>query len=195
MMAWVPSVPSSPALRAPLCGSGLDRPAGPSRRGFHAQCRTLRRPRQDSIRHCPKGHILTFTPYWPLKLDLSDGGLPFAHAGVELAKFLDRPAATKLGRKTCQAMRPMPSAWRWHRASSSMLCNLASCTRRAERAAKSGIITAAMAGRSRTAGVLPRDSRPAVPIRPGRSAPSSVPMPDEGSRAQSGGRAHLPRLC
>src|SRR5215208_420589 len=42
--------------------------------------------------------LVTFS-YWPLKLDLPDGGLAFAHAGVELGKLLDRPAVTKLGRK------------------------------------------------------------------------------------------------
>ena len=41
------SVPSSPALRAPLCGFRADCPAGPSRMGFHVQCKSLRRSGQD----------------------------------------------------------------------------------------------------------------------------------------------------
>src|SRR3954451_20485471 len=44
-----------------FAASGLDRPAGPSRMGFHVQCKSLRRSGQDSIRHCPMGHIQTFT--------------------------------------------------------------------------------------------------------------------------------------
>lgn len=42
------------------------------------------------------------------------------------------------------------------------MCSLASCTRRAERAAKSGIITAAMTGRSRTRSRT-RCSKPTAP--------------------------------
>ena len=48
------------------------------------------------------------SPYRCAASTSSNGGLNFAHAGVELAKLLDRPAVTKLGRKTCRAMRPTP---------------------------------------------------------------------------------------
>src|SRR3954451_14302696 len=44
-----------------FAASGLDRPAGPSRMGFHVQCKSLRSSGQDSIRHCPMSHIQTFT--------------------------------------------------------------------------------------------------------------------------------------
>ena len=64
MMAWGASVPSSPALsRTALRLRGLTARPAQAGRAFMCNARACDAPGKISIRHCPKGHIPTFTNY------------------------------------------------------------------------------------------------------------------------------------
>src|SRR5829696_6183814 len=103
MMAWGAPVPSSPALRAPLLRvRGLTARPAHAGGGFHVQCRPLRRFGQDSIRHCPQGHVLTFTP-----LHMLNGEAVAPSTCYELRRATHCPEHPRSG--NCQTPLPCPS--------------------------------------------------------------------------------------
>src|SRR5829696_3257023 len=76
------------------------------------------------------------------RVDLPGRRPRFRSCGRRAGEAPGSRGGNKARPQACRAMRLMPSTWRWHRTSSSML-----------------YVTAAMAGRSRTADVVPRDLR------------------------------------